>query len=708
MLRNAVLLAFLATSTLADPLKYPPTKHSDVVDDYFGAKVPDPYRWLEKIDSPEVVAWTKAENELTRSYLGKLPDRAYFKDRFKRIAQIESYSIPYWRGDRYFFTRHQGLQNQAVLFTVKALTEEPKVAIDPNEFSPDGTAALGSIGVSHDGKLIAYAIASKGSDWNEIRVRDVETGKDLPDKIEWVKFSGLSWTHDGKGFFYTRFPEAKSGQNKTFAFLRDQKVYYHRLGDPQEKDQLIYEQPDHPEWLLGAGVSRDGNCLFLSVIEGSAGNNQLLIKDLGDPLSPKIDSPFTPIVDQFEAHFAPIGKIGKRLLVRTDQDAPKYKIVEIDLANPDRSNWKEILPESTKPLEGAALVGGKLIVGYLLDGTDRLEIHDFDGKFEKEITLPALGSIAGLDGSPDRSELFYSFSSFLYPRSIFRYDVQTGHQELFKKIDIDFSPIDYETKQIFYQSKDGTKIPMFIVHKKQLDLDGTHPVLLTGYGGFNVPMQPSLNNGCVAWVERGGVFAMPNLRGGGEYGREWHEAGMKERKQNVFDDFIAAAETLAKDGYTRPDKTAILGASNGGLLVGAVITQRPDLFRAGVCEAGVYDMLRYQKFTDGAYVAAEYGSSDKKEAFDYLVKYSPLQNVRSGTAYPATMITTGDHDDRVYPAHSFKFAAALQEAQSSDHPILLRIEPDTGHGQGMPLDKALDLNADIFAFLWDSVNTSSK
>ncbi|HTD14167.1 MAG TPA: prolyl oligopeptidase family serine peptidase, partial [Chthoniobacterales bacterium] len=695
---------FSATSILAEPLVYPPMKHSDVVDDYFGTKVPDPYRWLEDIDSPEVVSWTKAENELARSYLEKLPDRAYFRDRLTRLAKLEWYSIPSWTGSRYFYFRHEGLENHAVLYTIKELGEEPRVAIDPNEFSTEGTVALATLGASHDGKLLAYGVSAKGSDWNEIRVRDLESGKDLADALKWAKFSALSWTNDSKGFFYSRFPEPKPTENRTFAYLRDQKVYYHRIGDPQEKDQLIYECSNHPDWLCSAIVSIDGTDLFLIVTEGGAGRNQLYFKDLGDPLAPKLEAPFIAIVDQFEARFWPIEKVGKRLFVRTDKDAPKNKLISIDLENPGRESWKEILPESKNVLQTVGLAGGKLAVTYSVDATDRLQIYDLEGKFEKEIQLPALGAISGLDWAPERPQFFYAFSSFLYPYVIFGYNVNTGEQEIFKKIDLTFPLQDYETKQLFYQSKDGTKIPMFIVHKKGIKLDGSHPVFLTGYGGFNMPMKPAFDAGCIAWVERGGVFAVPNLRGGGEYGQEWHQSGTKERKQNVFDDFIAAAETLIKDGYTKPEKVAIQGGSNGGILIGAVLTQRPDLFGAAVCHAGVLDMLRHHKFTGGSFASTEYGSADNQEDFKYLFRYSPLQNVKQGISYPPTLITTGDHDDRVFPAHSFKFTAALQEAQASDRPILLRIEADTGHGQGMPLSKLLYMDADVFAFMWDNVN----
>jgi prolyl oligopeptidase len=708
MLRALILLGLTGTSAVSQPLEYPQAKKTDTVDDYFGTKVPDPYRWLEDTDSLETKAWVQAEVALTSAYLEKLPDREPFKQRLTKLLNYERYTAPSWEGHRYLYRKNDGLQNQSVIYTLRALSETPKILLDPNQLASDGTVAVTSTEVTEDSRLLAYGIAASGSDWNEIRVRDIDTDQDLPDVIKWVKFSEPSWTKDSKGFFYSRFPEPKVSENQTFAKLANQKMYHHRLGDPTEKDQLIYERPDDPDLACGGGVSHDGRYLFVQVNKGTDERNLLYFKDLRDPMAPKIDAPFQTIIDKFEAQLQVVGSVGNRLFVMTDLGAPRYKIIEIDLTNPSRDQWREIIPESKDLLEAAELAGGKLVVKYLVDAKNQLFVFDLDGRKVSEIALPALGTVGTLSGDPDRPELFYMFTSFLYPATIYRYDVSTGQNEVFKKPSVDFNADEYETKQIFYRSKDGTKIPMFIVNKKGIKLDGNNPVYLTGYGGFNISITPSFSASYLSWIERSGVFALPNLRGGGEYGREWHEAGMKEHKQNVFDDFIAAAETLIDEKYSSAGKIAIVGGSNGGLLVGAALTQRPDLFGAAVPEVGVLDMLRFQKFTIGWAWQSDYGSSDTREGFQYLIKYSPLHNIKINSCYPPTLVTTADHDDRVVPGHSFKFAATLQAAQACTNPVLIRIETKAGHGSGKPITKVIEEQADVLAFMWDAIDISAK
>jgi prolyl oligopeptidase len=703
MLRAAILVGLTGTVAASQPLEYPKAKRMDVVDDYFGTKVPDPYRWLEDTDSRDTREWVKVENEVTSAYLEKLADREPFKSRLTELLNYQRYTVPNWEGHRYLYRKNEGLQNQSVIYTLKKLGEAPKVLLDPNQLASDGTMAVTSTTVSDDSRLLAYGIAASGSDWNEIRVRDIDTVRDLPDVIRWVKFSEPSWTKDSKGFFYAKFPEPGISENQTFARLANQKMYYHRLGDPTDKDRLIYQRPDDPDLSVGGGVSHDGRYLFVQVNKGTDERNLLFFKELVDPMAPEIDAPFRTIIDNFAAEVRVVGSIGNRLFAVTDLNAPRYKIVEIDLTNPGRDHWKELVPESKDLLEGAELAGGKLVVKYLVDAKNQLLVFDLDGRKESEIALPALGTVGGMTGDPDRPELFYMFTSFLYPPTIYRYDVSTGQNEVFEKPKVDFDADQYETRQIFFPSKDGTKIPMFIVCKKGIKLDGSHPVYLTGYGGFNISITPSFSASYACWIEKGGVFALPNLRGGGEYGRQWHAAGMKEHKQNVFDDFVAAAEALIAGGYTRAGKIAIVSGSNGGLLVGAALTQRPDLFGAAVPEVGVLDMLRFQKFTIGWAWQSDYGSSDTPEGFQYLIKYSPLHNIKAGYCYPPTLVTTGDHDDRVVPGHSFKFAATLQAAQACANPVLIRIETKGGHGAGKPMTKVIEEQSDVLAFMWQAI-----
>jgi prolyl oligopeptidase len=706
MFRAVFLVGLIAATAFSEPLEYPSAKKGNVVDDYFGTKVPDPYRWLENPDSPETIAWVEAENKITSAYMAKLPDRAAFREELTKLLNYERFGVPKWGGGCYIYPKNDGLQNQSVLFKLKTLSDTPEILLDPNQFARDGTVAVTSAAVSNDGRYLAYGISVSGSDWNDLRLRDIETGKDLPDVIRWVKFSEASWTKDSKGFFYARFP-APSG-NETIATLRDQKIYYHLLGDSIEKDRLIYERPDAPDLSFQSEVSKDGRFLFTAMEKGTELHNLLLFKDLGDPSAPAVDAPFRPIVDKFDAEYKPVGSIGNRLFVITDLNAPKYRILEIDLTNPGRDHWKQIIPSSNDILEDAAVVGGKLVVKYLVDAKDRLAVFSLDGQREREIDLPGPGTVETLTGDPDRPELFYDFTSFTFPTTIYRYDVGTGENTVFKEPRLNSDPGRYTTTQIFYSSKDGTKIPMFIVCRKDLPLDGNNPVYLTGYGGFNISMTPFFAASYVSWIAKGGVLALPNLRGGGEYGRQWHEAGIKEKKQNVFDDFIAAAEALIAAKYTDPKKIAIEGESNGGLLIGAVLMQRPDLFGVAVSKVGVLDMLRFQRFTIGWDWQSDYGSSDTPDGFRYLIKYSPLQNIKPGVCYPPTLITTGGHDDRVVPGHSFKFAAALQFAQRCPNPVLIRIETRAGHGEGKPLNMVLDEQSDVLAFMWDAVVGAEK
>jgi prolyl oligopeptidase len=702
-----LLLGVVLSARAAPRFQYPETKRTDVVDDYFGTKVPDPYRWLEDTDSPETAAWVEAQNRLTFSYLAALPDRESFKRRLTELTNFERYTLPKWEGGRYVYSKNDGLQNQSVLYTLKRLDDEPVVLLDPNKMSADGTVAISDPKVSDDGNLVAYNVSVSGSDWREIRVLDIEKGQDLADVVKWNKFSAPAWTKDSKGFFYSRYPAPEGSKDPTFAKLNNQKLYYHRLGDPQEKDIQIMERPQEQDAEFTGIVSHDGRYLFVETDRGTEPKNLLAFKDLQDPRAPKLDAEFTPIVDQMEADYRVIGAVGNQLFVRTDANAPKYKIIAIDLNRPSRDHWREIIPESKNLLAKAELAGGKLVVNYVVDATNQLFVFSLDGKAEKKIPLPAIGSVTALSGDPDRSEFFYSFASFLYPSTVYQYDIGGGTNFAFKKPQVAFDADAFETKQIFYHSKDGTQIPMFIVHKRGLKLDGNNPVFLTGYGGFNVSILPNFNPLIVAWIEKGGVYALPNLRGGGEYGREWHEAGVLEKKQNVFDDFIAAAKTLIGKKYTTRGKIGINGGSNGGLLIGAVMTQKPDLFGAAVPQVGVLDMLRYHKFTIGSQWKSDYGVSDTKDGFSYLIKYSPLHNIKKGTCYPPTLILTGDHDDRVVPGHSFKFGATLQAAQGCDNPVLLRINTKTGHGAGKPVTKWIDEQADIAAFMWDTMNGSA-
>ncbi len=677
--------------------RYPVTRQDDVVDDYHGTQVADPYRWLEDTNSGETAAWVAAQNEVTDRYLGGIAERDALRERLTKVWNYERYGVPFREGERYFFFKNDGLQNQSVLYVQESLAAEPRVLLDPNTLSADGTIALSTLGVSRDGRYLGYGVSSGGSDWQEFRVREIESGRDLEDRLEWVKFSGLSWTRDGEGFFYSRYPEPAEGKAMLEA-NRDQRLYYHRVGTPQSEDKLVYERPDQPEWGINASVTDDGRYALLYLSHGTDPRNRLYYIDLEDPGSPELGGPVVRLLDDFDASYDVIGNDGPVLYLLTDRDAPRKRIVAVDLRNPAPSRWRTIVPEGEEVIEGAKVVGGRIVVTSLQDASSRVRFYEPDGRRLGELELPGIGTVGAVSGRPEGTELFYAFTSFLYPTTIFRYDLETEENEIFRAPAVDFEPSRYVTKQVFYTSKDGTRVPIFITHRRGLALDGSNPTYLYGYGGFNISLTPSFSVANLVWLELGGVYAVPNLRGGGEYGEEWHLAGTKERKQNVFDDFIAAAEYLIAEGYTSPTKLAIGGGSNGGLLVGAAMTQRPELFAVAHPAVGVMDMLRFHRFTIGWAWTSDYGSSDDPEGFRYLHAYSPLHNLKPGTCYPATLVTTADHDDRVVPGHSFKFAAALQAVQGCAQPALIRVETRAGHGAGKPTAKQIEEAADVLAF----------
>lgn len=674
------------------PLIYPTTATVNQVDDYHGTLVADLYRWLEDPNSEESKAWVEAQNQVTFGYLNDIPMREPLKQRITQLWNYEKYSIPSQKAGRYFYFKNDGLQNQSVLYTLENLDAEPHVLLDPNILSEDGTVAISGTVVSQNAKLIAYGLSTAGSDWQEWRVRDIETGQDLPDRLQWVKFSGISWTHDHQGFFYSRYdePNEKTQLEDVNYF---QKLYYHRLGTPQSSDRLIYERPDEKEWGFNGKVTDDGQYLVISVWKGSDSKNLVFYKDL------TVDGPVVELINTFEANYSFIDNDGAIFWCRTDLEAPRGRVVAISLDASDKQNWQEIIPPAEETLEEVGLLNNQFVATYLKDARTQIKLFNLDGTLAREVALPGLGSAGGFKGKRNETETFYAFTGFTTPTAIYRYNMVSGESSLFRQPLVDFNPADYTTQQVFYTSKDGTRIPMFITHKKGLVLDSNNPTYLYAYGGFNVPLTPYFSPSNLAWMELGGIFALPNLRGGGEYGEEWHQAGMKHKKQNVFDDFIAAAEWLIANQYTSSQKLAIAGGSNGGLLVGACMTQRPDLFTAALPAVGVMDMLRFHKFTIGWAWCTEYGSSEDPEDFKTLYAYSPLHNLKPDTAYPATLITTADHDDRVVPAHSFKFAAALQAMHTGTAPVLIRTETKAGHGAGIPTAKIIQERSDVLAFL---------
>jgi prolyl oligopeptidase len=673
--------------------EYPVFPKSDVVDDYHGTPVADPWRWLEDPNSDQTKSWVTAQNEVTMPFLASLPGRETIINRLTDLWDFPRYGSPSRAGENYFYYLNDGLQNQSVLYKQASLDADATVLIDPNTFSEDGTVALSSVAFSENAKYVAYAKSVGGSDWREFFVRDVNSGEDLADHIEWVKFSGVSWDKNEEGFYYGRFPQPTPEEFLT-APNRNMKLYYHKLGTSQDEDVLVYERPDQPDWGLYGQVTDDGNYLVINISQGTDQRNRVYVKDLT-----RANSQVMPLLDAFDASYSFIDNNGTTFYFRTNNEAPKYRVIAVDVRRSQPSNWTTVIAEGESVLTGITVVANRMVASYLTDARSEILIYGFDGTFEREIELPTVGSAGGLNGRKQDNELFYSFASFTYPSTIFRYDFTTNESVVFRASEVDFNPDDFETRQVFYDSKDGTKIPMFITHKKGLELDGSNPTYLYGYGGFNISMTPGFSVGNIVWLEQGGIYAVANLRGGGEYGREWHLSGTKERKQNVFDDFIAAAEYLIEDGYTSSDKLSIGGGSNGGLLVAAAILQRPDLFGAALPAVGVLDMLRYHQFTIGWAWASDYGTSEDPEGFEYLYAYSPLHNVKDGVEYPSTLITTADRDDRVVPAHSFKFAAELQEKHGGKNPVLIRIETDAGHGAGKPTSKIIEELADRWAFL---------
>jgi len=672
---------------------YPKTAKVEQIDNYHGVKVKDPYRWLEDPDSPETKAWVEAQNEVTFNFLEQIAERDTIKKRLTELWDYEKYGIPFKKGERYFYFKNDGLQNQSVLYTLDDLDDEPKVLLDPNQFSEDGTVALSGIAISDNGQFLAYGISKSGSDWQEWQVRNIETGEDFSDHLKWIKFSGATWTTDNEGFFYSRYeapPEGKQLEEANYY----QKLYYHRLGTEQSEDILIYERPDQKEWMFDADVSEDGNYLIISISQGTDPKNLVFYQNLDDTTGE-----IKELIYEFIGDFHFINNDGSLFWFRTDYQAPKGRLIGIDIHQPQPENWQEIIPESNNTLEVVSVLNNQFILNYLQDARSRLQIYSLTGEYIKDIKLPGIGSAGGFHGKRYDTETFYAYTSFTTPTRIYRYNLETGESTLFRKPTVDFNPANYQTRQVFYRSKDGTQVPMFITYKKGLLRDGTNPTLLYAYGGFNISVTPSFSVSRLVWMEMGGVYVVPNLRGGGEYGEQWHQAGTKLNKQNVFDDFIAAAEWLIEHRYTSSQKLAINGGSNGGLLVGACMTQRPELFGAALPAVGVMDMLRFHKFTIGWAWCSDYGSPDNEEEFHALYAYSPLHNLKSGTVYPSTLITTADHDDRVVPAHSFKFAAALQAAHAGENPVLIRIETKAGHGAGKPTSKRIEEVADQLAFL---------
>jgi prolyl oligopeptidase len=687
----------------AAPTSYPETKKTGPVDDYFGTKVADPYRWLEDDNAADTKAWVEAQIAVTFGYLGRIPARDEIRTRLTTLWNYERYGLPSRRGAHYVFTRNDGLQNQAVFYRTTNLDAAPQVLLDPNTLSADGTVAVGSTTFSDDGRYMAYSLSESGSDWIRWKVREIATGTDTSDEIRWSKFSSAAWMKDGSGFFYSRFDAPKPGEALT-GVNKNQKVYFHRLGTAQEADTLTYARPDKPDWGLVGDVTDDGRYLLIYQSEGTDPRNRIFVKDLAKP-----DSQVEPFLDEFDASYSVVGNDGATFYVVTDQGAPRKRLVAITLGQPAPAAWKTLIPEGPKQdvLDDVTMAGNRFVATWQIDAQNKLRVYGLDGAMAHEVALPTIGSVQ-FTGRREQAEGFYAFASFAHPTAIYRLDVAAGRSTVFKQPRVAFDPAEYETTQVFYPSKDGTRVPMFITHKKGLQKTGTNPTYLYGYGGFDISLTPAFSPANLAWMELGGIYAVANLRGGGEYGKAWHDAGRLNNKQNVFDDFIAAAEYLIAQKYTSTPKLAIGGGSNGGLLVGAVMTQRPELFGAALPAVGVMDMLRFHKFTIGWAWKSDYGSSETREGFDVLYKYSPLHNLKPGTAYPATMVTTADHDDRVVPAHSFKFAAALQAAHKGPQPVLIRIETKAGHGAGKPTSKLIEEAADKWAFLVANLGVGMK
>ncbi|WP_019946500.1 prolyl oligopeptidase family serine peptidase [Hymenobacter aerophilus] len=683
-----------ASSATKFVLTYPETRKSDQKDDYFGTPVADPYRWLEDPDAPETKSWVTAENKVTFGYLEQIPFRDKIRERLTTLWNYEKFGIPHQEGNQLYFSKNDGLQNQAVLYVQQGDGAEgqPDVLLDPNKFSADGTTALAGTYYSNDQRYMAYATSGGGSDWQTMKVLDLKTRQPTTDQLDWVKVSGAAWYKNG--FFYSRYDAPKAGENKLAGKNEYHKVYYHQLGKPQSTDRLVYEDPKSPLGFRTVGTTDDERFLVLYLTDGKADGNRLSVRDLTDR---RQEGTFTSLITSYEHNNSVVGNVGDKLLVLTNNGAPNYRVVLIDPKKPQEKNWKTVLPETQQKLEGVDHVGGYLVASYLKDASSLIKVYTEKGEFKHDVALPAIGTASGFGGKRDAKQVYYAFTSFTYPTTIYKYDLASNTSTVFRAPKVDVNPQDYVTTQVFYASKDGTKVPMFITHKKGVKLDGKNPTYLYAYGGFNISLTPSFSVARMLWLENGGVLAIPNLRGGGEYGEAWHQAGMTPRKQNVFDDFIAAAEYLKVQGYTSADRLAIAGGSNGGLLVGATMTQRPDLCKVAFPAVGVMDMLRYQKFTIGWNWAPEYGTSDNYEQFQNLYKFSPLHNLKPA-AYPATMITTADHDDRVVPAHSFKYAAALQAANTGPNPQLIRVDVNAGHGAGKSTKLQIQEWADVWSF----------
>jgi prolyl oligopeptidase len=694
-------LPVLLASTLAalqsvagaetDGFVYPQPAKSDQVDDYFGTKVTDPYRDLENGETEATKKWIEAENKITFDYLAAIPQRKQINAKLTALWNYEKYTVPFHYGGRYFFSKNTGLQNQSVLQTASSLPGEARALLDPNTLSKDGTVALSGIDVTDDGKLLAYGLSMAGSDWQQWKVRDIATGKDLADDVNWVKFSNGSWKHDGSGFFYSRYDApASAEQLKQTNYFH--KLYFHKLGTPQSKDELIYERKDHKDWNFGGAVTEDGRYLVINVSQGTDPKNRIFYKDLKSPSAKVVE-----LLNKQDASYNFLGYEGNAFWFKTDLNAPKGRIVSVDLKKPE--SITTIVPEAADKLEGVDVVGNRFIASYLKDAHSVVRVFELSGKAAGEIPLPGLGTASGFTGKRKDTETFYSYVSFTEPPTVYRYDMKTGQSTVLFRPKVDFKSDEFTTEQVFYQSKDGTKVPMFLTYRKGLEKNGNNPTLLYGYGGFDISITPSFSPAIAAWLQMGGVYAVASLRGGGEYGEEWHLAGTKLRKQNVFDDFIGAGEWLIANKYTSTPKLAISGRSNGGLLIGATLNQRPELWGAALPGVGVMDMLRFQKFTIGWAWTSDYGSSENADEFAAIYKYSPLHNIKPGTKYPPTLIVTADHDDRVFPGHSFKYAAAMQSAQSGPAPVLIRIETRAGHGAGKPTSKVIEEVTDQWAFL---------
>jgi len=711
-----VVLPALAQSPTLRPAKpafiYPDSPKGSQIDDYHGTQVADPYRWLENSDSPETRAWIEAQNKLTFDYLAQIPAREKIKQRLTELWNYERFGVPFRQGSRYFLTRNDGLQNQSVLYTLDSLAAEPKLLLDPNKLSDKGTVALKSYAVSEDGEYLAYGLSSAGSDWEEWRVRKVSTAEDTDDVLNWVKFSGASWTKDGSGLFYSRYDAPQEGQ-KLQSLNYYQKLFFHKLRSPQSEDFLVYHRPDQKEWGFNGTVTEDGRYLIITVRQGTDVKNRLFYKEIlpGAPASELAFGKGAAVVEllnDFDASYEFIGNDGPIFWFQTDLQAPRGKVIAIDTRDPKRENWQTLIPESRDTISSVSAVNRQFVVNYMQDARSAVRIFDLSGQPVRALTLPGMGTAVGFGGKLTDTEAFYSYASFTAPATIYRCDLTTGESSIFRQPKLPFDPSLYTTRQVRFKSKDGTEIPMFVVQGQKIGTNAYRPALLYGYGGFNISLTPAYSASVMAWLEMGGVYAQPSLRGGGEYGEEWHQAGMKLKKQNVFNDFIAAADWLIGNKITHPSLLAISGGSNGGLLVGACIAQRPDLFRAALPAVGVMDMLRFHKFTIGWAWTSDYGSADNPEEFKALYQYSPLHNLKPGKHYPATLITTADHDDRVVPAHSFKFAAALQAAQAGRNPVMIRIETQAGHGAGKPTAKIIEEAADRWAFLVKNMKMGAK